>query len=304
MASHSGSLPTGKLGRTGIEVSKLGYGAMEVRGSRIWGGRPIADAEAESILNAVVDSGITFIDTANDYGRSEEFIGRFLSHRRHEFTLATKCGCSVVRRDEHTDDTPHVWTRENLFRGLHESLDRMKTDYVDLIQLHNPSVEQVEQGNLVEVLNEMKQAGKTRWIGISSTNPHIETFIQWGVFDVFQIPYSALEREHETAIQQAADSGAGVIVRGGVARGEPGAGLGNTDRWAKWSSANLDELLGDGETRTQFLLRFANSHPGMTTNIVGTKNAEHLAENVKAASHGALPADVYAEALRRLNVAV
>ena len=58
---------------------------MEVRGPRIWRGRPIEDAEAEQILNAVVDNGITFIDTANDYGRSEEYIGRFLSHRRDEF---------------------------------------------------------------------------------------------------------------------------------------------------------------------------------------------------------------------------
>ena len=65
----------------------------------------IEDAEAEQILNAVVDNGI-FIDTANDYGRSEEYIGRFLLHRRDEFILATKCGCTVVRRDENTDDTP------------------------------------------------------------------------------------------------------------------------------------------------------------------------------------------------------
>ena len=113
------SLPQNSLGRTGLSVTKLGYGAMEVRGSRIWRGRPIEDAEAE-ILNAVVDNGI-FIDTANDYGRSEEYIGRFLSHRRDEFLLATKCGCTVVRRDESTDDTPHVWTKENLLRGLHET---------------------------------------------------------------------------------------------------------------------------------------------------------------------------------------
>src|SRR6476659_6372339 len=70
----------GPLGRTGLDVTKLGYGAMEVRGSRIWGGRPVEDSEAETILNAVLDEGITFVDTANDYGRSEEYIGRYLSH--------------------------------------------------------------------------------------------------------------------------------------------------------------------------------------------------------------------------------
>jgi aryl-alcohol dehydrogenase-like predicted oxidoreductase len=171
------SLPKTTLGRTGLEVTRLGYGAMEVRGSRIWSGRPVTDSEAETILNAVLDQGITFIDTANDYGRSEEYIGRYLSHRRDEFFLATKCGCTVVRKDEHTDETPHVWTRENLLRGLNESLSRMRTDYVDVMQLHNPSVEQCEQGDLVSVLKEMKQEGKVRWIGISSTNPHIQTYI-------------------------------------------------------------------------------------------------------------------------------
>jgi aryl-alcohol dehydrogenase-like predicted oxidoreductase len=294
------ALPKSVLGRTGLSVTTLGYGAMEVRGSRIWGGRPIEDAEAEQILNAVVDKGINFIDTANDYGRSEEYIGRFLSRRRDEFVLATKCGCTVVRRDENTDDTPHVWTRENLFRGLHESLGRMRTDYVDLMQLHNPSVEQCDNGDLVAALQEMKEQGKVRWIGVSSTHPHLETYIGWDVFDAFQIPYSALERQHEEVIQAASDSGAGVIVRGGVARGEPGAGLGEQDRWDRWEAARLDDLLDDGETRTGFLLRFTNAHPGMNTNIVGTMNVRHLQDNIAAAMRP-LPADTYAEAKRRLD---
>lgn len=291
------------LGRTGLEVTDLSYGAMEVRGSRIWGGRPVTEQQAETILNAVLDNGINFIDTANDYGRSEEFIGKYLSRRRDEFYLATKCGCTVVHRDENTDDTPHVWTRENLFRGLHESLERMKTDYVDVMQLHNPSVEQTQEGDLVSALQEMKQQGKVRWIGISSTHPHIETYIGWGVFDTFQIPYSALERQHEGAISDAAKAGAGTIIRGGVARGEPGAGLGNQDRWEAFEKAKLDELREEGESRTAFLLRYTLSHPDMDTTIVGTLIPEHLAENVAIAEKGPLPADVYAEAKRRLDAA-
>src|SRR5438093_2313960 len=168
-------LPTTVLGRTGLQVTRLGYGAMEVRGSRIWGGRPITDEQARTILNVVVDAGINFIDTANDYGRSEEFIGKYLSHRRSQYYLATKCGCTVVRRDEYGDDTPHVWTKENLFRGLHESLQRMKTDYVDVMQLHNPMVQQSEQGRVVETLQEMRAQGKVRWLGISTTLPHLPT---------------------------------------------------------------------------------------------------------------------------------
>ena len=112
------SLATAVLGRTGLKVTRLGFGAMEIRGSRIWGGRPVTDKQAETILNAVLDSGINFIDTANDYGRSEEFIGKYLAHRRNEFILASKCGCKVIHHDGETDETVHEWTRENLFRGL------------------------------------------------------------------------------------------------------------------------------------------------------------------------------------------
>ena len=292
-----------KLGRTGLEVTDLSYGAMEVRGSRIWGGRAVTEQQAETILNAVLDSGINFIDMSNDYGRSEEFIGKYLHTRRGEYYLATKCGCTVVHKDENTDDTPHVWTRENLFRGLHESLERMKTDYIDVMQLHNPSVEQAEEGDLVSVLLEMKQQGKVRWVGCSATSPHIESYIKSGVFDVFQIPYSALERQHEDAITLAGEAGAGTIIRGGVARGEPGIGLGDGGRWTSFEKAGLDELRAEGESPTAFLLRFTLSHPEMDTTIVGTLIPEHLQENVRIAEQGPLPADVYTEAKRRLDVA-
>lgn len=295
------SLQKRTLGRTNLQVTVLGYGAMEIRGPRIWGGRPVTDLQAETILNAVLDSGINFIDTSNDYGRSEEFIGKYLSKRRNEFYIATKCGCKVTYRDENTDDTPHEWTRENLFRGLHESLERLRSDYVDIMQLHNPTVEQCLQGGLVEALQEMRQQGKVRWIGCSSTLPHIRTFIEWGVFDVFQIPYSALERAHENIISEAAQKGAGIIDRGGVARGEPGAGLGNPDRWKTFEAAKLDELREEGESRTAFLLRFLLAHPHIHTTIVGTLNPDHLRENVAIAQKGPLPPNVYAEAKRRLD---
>jgi aryl-alcohol dehydrogenase-like predicted oxidoreductase len=290
------------LGRTGFEATVLGYGAMEIRGSRIWNGREITDDQAERILNAVLDAGINLIDTANDYGRSEEYIGRFISNRRDEYFLATKCGCTVVHVGDH-DETPHVWTRDNLLRNIDESLARMKTDHVDLLQLHNPSVEQVEQGDLVQVLQDIQAAGKTRFIGCSSTFPHISTFIQWGVFDAFQIPYSALEPEQDEGITDASQAGAGVIIRGGVARGEPGEGLGQADSWRLWDAAGIDDLLTEGESRTAFLLRFTISHPDMDTTIVGTLQPEHLTANIQTVEAGPLPGDVYAEARRRLESA-
>ncbi len=295
------SQPVSTLGRTGLEVTRLGFGAMEIRGSRIWGGRAVTEDQAQAILNAVLDEGINFIDTSNDYGRSEELIGKFIDHRRKEFTLATKCGCKVTYRDEHADDTPHVWTRENLFRGLHESLARMKTEVIDIMQLHNPPVEETEKNNLVDALKEMQQQGKVRFISISTTLPHLPTYLEWGVFDTFQIPYSALERTHEEWISRSAEAGIGTIIRGGVAKGEAGVGLGSQERWQKFEEAGLDALREPGESRTAFLLRFTLSHPHVHTTIVGTLHPEHLRENVAAAQKGPLPADVYAEAKRRLD---
>ena len=199
------------------------------------------------------------------------------------------------------DETPHVWTKDNILRNIGDSLLKMQTDHVDVLQLHNPDAETCEKAGLVDVLKELKTAGAIRFIGCSSTSPHLKTYIGWGVFDVFQIPYSALERRHENLITEAAQAGAGIIVRGGVAKGEPGVGLGGKDRWQIFEKAALDELREHGESRTAFLLRFTLSHPHCHTTIVGTLQPEHLLENVEAACKGPLSANVYAEAKKRLD---
>ncbi len=284
----SDNLPKAVLGRTNLSVTRLGWGAAD---RRVWN-----EDLAESICNSVLDAGINYVDTANDYGRSEEFIGKLISHRRDEFYLASKCGCVP-------GGGSHVWTEENAFRGLHESLSRLRTDYLDLMQLHNPTVNECERGRLVEALNEMRDQGKVRWIGISTTLPHLPTFLEWGVFDTFQIPYSALERQHEEWITQVAEAGIGTVVRGGVALGEPGQGLGIPERWRDFSGAKLEDLQEADESRTAFMLRFTLTHPGIDTIIVGTQNPAHLRENVVAVNRGPLPADVYEEAKRRLSAA-
>ena len=296
------TIATRPLGRTDLRVTRLGYGAMEIRGTRIWGGRAVTPAQAETILDAVLDAGVTFVDTSNDYGLSEAYIGEFLSDRRGNYTLATKVGCSMVPAGDH-DETPHKWTRDRLHWNIDDSLGKLRTQSVDLLQLHNATVEDVERGKLVDVLREIKAAGKTRWIGASTVSPHLETFINWGVFDVLQVPYSALERAHEESLQHAHDSGVGTIVRGGVAKGEPGVGRGTNDRWRLWAAAGLDDLMTDGETPTQWMLRFTLSHPGIDTVIVGTLDPAHLEQNLRAVEAGPLPDDVYSEAKRRLDAA-
>lgn len=292
-------METRTLGRTGLDVTVLGYGAMAVRRTPEEG---LSDDDAGQVLGAVLDEGINFVDTAPDYGLSEERIGKHISHRRAEYYLATKCGCNVPREvGEHIPS--HIWNRETLLRNIELSLKRLKTDYVDIWQLHNAGVSDVEQGDLLQVMEDVKKQGKVRHVSISSTLPQIMTYVERGCFDTYQIPYSALQRDEEASITAAAESGAGTIIRGGVAKGEPGGDLATHDRWRTWTAAGLDDLRGEGESRSAFLLRFTISHPHMHTTIVGTQNLDHLAENLRAAEAGRLAADVYKEAKRRLSAA-
>ena len=294
-------LPKRTLGRTGREVTALGFGAMELRGASR--GPEVSDEEADKLLNAVLDAGINFIDTSIDYGQSEERIGKFISGRRAEYFLATKCGC--------VPDAPmgsdHVHTAENIRAGVENSLRRLRTDHLDLVQFHR-SLTQKEleaDGGLQELLK-LREEGKVRFLGVSGTLPNLDEQIDMGVFDAFQIPYSALQREHEGVIARAAAAGAGVIIRGGAARGAPTDWEGKLyymvspdELRRRWELARLDELLGD-MSRMEFTLRFTLSNPDLDTTIVGTKDAGHLRDNVAAALKGALPDELYQEAKRRL----
>jgi aryl-alcohol dehydrogenase-like predicted oxidoreductase len=295
-------LPKRTLGRTGLDVTALGYGAMELRG--VPRGRDVSDEQAERILNAVLDAGINFIDTSIDYGVAEERIGRFISQRRSEFFLASKCGCLTGELLEQapppspTGRQPHVYTVENVTRGVEQSLRRMKTDYLDLVQFHgSPSKAQLEEHGGLDALQKLQQQGKVRFIGISGTVPNLNEQIEMGVFDSFQIPYSAMERQHEALIEKASAAGAGIVIRGGAAKGGPGKEQG--DSWDVWQQVRIDDLLG-GMPRQEFILRFTLSHPDLDTTIVGTINPDHLKDNVDALLAGPLPADLYAEAKQRL----
>ncbi len=278
------NLPTAVLGRTGLEVTRLGYGA----GHR----KPMTEQQNQAMVRRVVDSGITLIDTANDYGNSEEMIGLAISDRYSEVTVSTKCGCSP---------NGHVWTRDNLFRGLEESLERLQTDCIDIMQTHGGSVREFEENCAVDTLLEMREQGLVNWIGTSTNLPDLPTLIEWDVFDIFQLPYSALDRTHEEWITKAAEAGAGILIRGGVALGEPGVGKGSASEWQAFENAGLDELREEGESRTAFILRFVLNLPTAHCNLVGTTNPAHLQENIDAMLRGPLPADVYAEAKRCLD---
>jgi aryl-alcohol dehydrogenase-like predicted oxidoreductase len=291
------------LGRTDVQVTTLGYGAMELRGAP--SGPEVSDEAAEKVLNAVLDAGINFIDTSIDYGRSEDLIGRCIAHRRAEYFLASKCGC--------VPDAPlgaeHIHTAENVRAGVERSLRRMKTEYLDLVQFHRSLTRrEFEEHGALEAALALKQAGKVRFLGVSGTLPNLVEQIEMGIFDAFQIPYSALQREHEEVIARAAAAGAGIIIRGGVARGAPTDWqrryymLPGATMRERWEKARLDELL-DGLSRLEFTLRFTLSNPDLDTTIVGTRDAGHLRENIAAALKGPLPDDLVREAKQRLDAA-
>jgi aryl-alcohol dehydrogenase-like predicted oxidoreductase len=202
-----------------------------------------------------------------------------------------------------------VFTGDNVIAGVEQSLRRLRTDYLDVVQFHaSPTTETLRDEGGLEALLELQRAGKVRFIGMSGTLPNLPEQIDAGVFDVFQIPYSAVQREHEELISSAAASGAGTVIRGGVAKGALATdkheasprGLTPGEVLDTWQRAHLDDLLG-GASRSEFVLRFTLSHPNVHTTIVGTVDAAHLAANVAAARKGPLPADVYAEAKRRLS---
>jgi aryl-alcohol dehydrogenase-like predicted oxidoreductase len=297
-------IPRRTLGRTGFEVTTLGFGAMELRGTPT--GPDISDADAGRLLNTVLDEGINFIDTSIDYGRSEELIGKFIAHRRSEYVLASKCGCvpgGGMGRE-------HVHTADNIRKGVEHSLRTMNTDHLDLVQFHRSlSEDEFHADGALEELLTLRDEGKVAFVGVSAVLPTLDEQIEMGSFDAFQIPYSALQRDHEDVITKASDAGMGIIIRGGVARGAPEDWEGrhyymvpNDTMRDLWDTAKLDELL-DGMSRTAFMLRFTLSHPALDTTIVGTSSVDHLRDNLVTAADGPLPADVINEAKTRLAAA-
>jgi aryl-alcohol dehydrogenase-like predicted oxidoreductase len=294
-------LPRRTLGRTGLEVTTLGFGAMELAGRA---GSKISDEDAGKLLNAVLDEGINFIDTSIDYGRSEELIGTFIAHRRAEYFLASKCGCVPGA----PQGSEHVHTAENIRNGVDHSLRTLKTDHLDLVQFHRSlSREEFEADGALQEALALRDEGKVRFVGVSAVLPTLNEQIDMGVFDAFQIPYSALQRDHEDVITRASDAGMGIIIRGGVARGAPDDWDGRRYYMLSsetmrdcWDKAKLDELL-DGMTRTAFMLRFTLSHADLDTTIVGTRSMEHLRDNLAVAARGPLPDDLLNEVKNRLT---
>ena len=208
------------LGRTGLHPGLIGFGAIEI--GRDWGIGTEADRrrpgeeEAGKTLLEVLDLGVTLIDTASAYHRSEERIGTFLHDRRKEYVLATKCG-------EHSDEprTYYDFSYSAIAASIDRSLNLLQTDVIDLLQIHfGPDPDAVlDDGGCVRAMREAQERGVVRFLGASAKGPILDRCIDDGTFDVLQMRCSLLDQAEEARIARAHARGIGVLIKSSLAGG-------------------------------------------------------------------------------------
>ena len=290
------------LGNTGLEVSEIGFGAWGI-GGRTDGATSYGeteDAVSERALATAIDVGINFFDTSNvyGYGRSERLIGKVFQGCRDRLVIATKAG--IKTWDAQSDFSPDA-----LRASLEGSLARLKTDYVDLLQLHNPTLDELrERPEIVESLRDFISEGKIRAFGASMKSP-VEGVVATRDFG-FQTVQVNLNMMDVRAVEcgladNDLDLGRPVIARTPLSFGflsgrvDRDTVFPDGDHRAAWTSEQIarwvdgaNELsaainsVNDGETRTQTALRYCLSHSGVATVIPGMLKEEEVIENSAA----------------------
>jgi len=276
-------METRRFGKTDMQVSVLGFG-----GSEIGGMGDSADA-VQRLLETALDAGLNVVDTGECYGASEELIGR-VAHRRDEFHLFTKCGHSsgIAGPD---------WDPRTLEQSIDRSLRRLRTDHVDLLQLHSCSEELLRRGEVIEVVERAKAAGKTRYIGYSGDGPKALYAVQCGAFDALQTSVSIADQEAiDLLLPEAARRGMGVVAKRPVANAAWRTGRPPEERyhhayWERLQALDYDFLRRDVGEAVGIALRFTLSMPGVHVAIVGTTNPGRWAENAARLEAGPLPAE-------------
>jgi hypothetical protein len=265
------------LGKTALEVSRLGAGLSEI-GYRL----TFADeAKASQILNTALDAGINFLDTSACYNISEELIGRTIAYRRNEYILATKCG-HVTGGYQGRE-----WTAPTVTHSIDRSLKRMKTDVLDLVQLHSCGVDILEKGEVIEALQAARDAGKTRFIGYSGDNEAARWAVESGLFDTLQTSFNLVEQHARTKLfAQAKAQGMGIIVKRPIANGAWGAPQ-SPSQYAAEYFRRVQMMLVEGpipgapDNPILLALGFTFAHPEVDTAIVGTHNPAHMQSNIR-----------------------
>ena len=280
-----------KFGKTDMEVSVLGFVGAEI------GFNPNqTEEDVNRLLNSALDAGLNLIDTAAGYLKSEQMIGEAVGKRRKEFYLVTKCGAldGFTRSD---------WSKKGILETIETSLRDLKTDYLDIAQLHSCDAEILKRGEAIEALQRAQEKGYTRYIGYSGDNEDAKFAIEMEVFDSLQMSVSIADQTPiDTNIKLAAEKNIGVIAKRPIANAvwrhdsKPSESYYH-EYWDRIQKLKFDFLNKTLEEATATALRFSLSIPGVNTMIVGTTKPNRWQENAKYVAEGELSNEEF-EAIR------
>lgn len=303
------------LGKTGLRVSEIGFGAWGI-GGRTTGHTSYGDTDDRTslwALQAAFNAGITFFDTSSAYGNghSEELIGKAFADHRADVVVATKAG--YVSWDRPPDFSPGA-----VASSVDASLKRLGSDYIDLLQLHNPPADALRAADLRGMLSDLKAAGKIRAWGISARSPAdaIDALVTFEAAMV-QANFNMMDVRAATGglLEQAARLQAGFIARTPLCFGFLSGTITRQTRFAPgdhrlgWSRAQLDnwidgadELLkavkaAPGAEGAQSALRFCLSFDAVSTAIPGILTPDEAAQNARASDAGPLDPALVTEVL-------
>jgi aryl-alcohol dehydrogenase-like predicted oxidoreductase len=172
-----------RLGKTDMDISVLGFGGSEIGYERV------SRETVAELLNSALDAGLNVIDTAECYYNSEELIGQTINNRRKESYLFTKCG------HPHGMESGANWSKDSILKSVERSLERLKTDYVDLVQLHSCSESELRKGEVIDALQTARERGHTRYIGYSGDSRAAHFAVECGAFDMLQTSINIADQE-------------------------------------------------------------------------------------------------------------
>lgn len=276
-----------QLGKTAMNVSVLGLGGWEI------GYQHTSLSTVKKMLNEAVDAGVNVIDTAECYATSEQVIGEAVGKRRKDFYLLTKCG--------HESGWSYPdWRPESLLRCIQRSLKRLKTDHLDLIQLHSCSEIELRKGAVIDTLKRARERGYTRHIGYSGDNQAALYAIVCGEFDTLQTSISVADQEAlDLFLPLAEKHNIGVIAKRPVANiawqngDRPPTDTYGRPYWERLQKLKYESLRGGLKRTVAGALRFTLSVPGVHTAIVGTSKPGRFMENAAAVAAGPLPKETF-----------
>ena len=253
------------------------------------------------LLNTALDAGITIIDTAECYDHSEASIGAAIGHRRSQYSICTKFGhCG--------SEDPKIpfadWDPRIITPSLERSLKRLRTDRVDLLQVHSPPHDRLIDGSLIEPLKALKKSGKCRFIGFSGDSESALWAVRSGHFDVLQCSISLADQEAVSFAAEAQERGMGVLAKRPIANAHWAStptSAPNDFRDYRRRFQALDYPFLKGPNAASTALRFTLSVPGIATALVHTNKIERLLENIATASVGPLPSAEYQAIRERWN---